>query len=161
MMVWPLIWRTFSKIRCALKYLTYIGNILQLEDGYYLSRIRIDCTYRVQDTFCSNSRTNCLEKHEKINSRRCVHRFCTQNPCARKNDTRKKIVYDPPTIKSGIKSNSRFKNLVFFSSYRRKWCLRASFYVKKKNGVSLFICSKNFLICYTLLLFNSRQWLMT
>ena len=145
-MVWPLIWRTFSKIRCALKYLTYIGNILQLEDGYYLSRIRIKCTYRVQDTFCSNSRTNCLEKHEKINSRRCVHRFCTQNPCAQKWHS-EKIVYDPPTIKSGIKSNSRFKNLVFF--FISSEMMSESFLLRKKNGVSLFICSKNFLICYT------------
>ena len=58
-----------------------------------------------------------------------------------------KIVYEPHlTIKFYIRVNCRYKNS-FFSLDRRKWCLRASFNVKK-NGVSLFICSKNFLICW-------------
>ena len=35
--------------------------------------------------FAQNSITNCLERHEEINSRRYVQQFCTENPC--KNDT--------------------------------------------------------------------------
>ena len=119
--------------------------------------IHLEYVYR--GTFCSNSRTNCLEKHEKINSRRCVHRFCTQNPCARKNDTRKRKIVYVHTIKSCIRVNQRpadTKIRVFFFFISSEM-MSESFLLRKKNGVSLFICSKNFLICYTLLLFNSRQ----